>query len=88
MGGVYDTPEFGEGLQMISRRDFLTRSAAALGALPEVLAVPFAATTELRELAAAALDAARHAGATYADIRINRYRSQGTPGDRTSASRP
>ncbi len=30
----------------------------------------------LNDLAAAALDAARSAGATYADIRINRYRSQ------------
>src|SRR5512139_2144637 len=30
----------------------------------------------LRELAAFALERARKAGATYADIRINRYRSQ------------
>jgi TldD protein len=70
---------------MISRRDFLAGSAALTGTLatsdvlrltPEILAVPFAANGELKALAGVALNAARRLGATYADIRINRYRSQ------------
>jgi TldD protein len=70
---------------MISRRDFLAGSAALTGTLaasdvwrltPEILAAPFAANGELKALATIALNAARKLGATYADIRINRYRSQ------------
>ncbi|HEX6039459.1 TldD/PmbA family protein [Longimicrobium sp.] len=69
------------------RRDFLLRSAAttaALGAgqlvLPRMIAAsaprePMDAALN-RELAMRALDAARGAGATYADVRISRNRSQ------------
>ena len=67
-----------------NRRDFLKTSAAA-SAL--VVVTPHSAIasgrlptrwieTEADELMAAALGAARAAGATYADVRIGRYRSQ------------
>ena len=67
-----------------NRRDFLTSSVAATAL---VIAAPDRAIaagrlprrwieTESDELMAAALGAARAAGATYADVRIGRYRSQ------------
>ena len=67
-----------------TRRDFLKTSAAAtaliIAAPNSVLAArrPPARwiETESDELMAAALGAARAAGATYADVRIGRYRSQ------------
>lgn len=64
-----------------SRRDFLMMTGATAGAL----ALPSWARTAQAEdappvdraaVAAAAMDAARKAGASYADIRINRYRSE------------
>jgi TldD protein len=72
------------------RRDFILRSAAAGGALSlvdlrELLAKPARADdfrssrsfdAQERELAFRALDAARAAGATYADVRVNRNHSQ------------
>ena len=64
---------------MIDRRRFV-QSMIALGAaagterVSVLLARPPAG--DLRDLADAALAAARQAGATYADIRINRYRNQ------------
>src|SRR6476661_2494051 len=64
---------------MIDRRRFV-QSMIALGAAAGVrradvlLASP--PTSELKDLADAALAAAKKAGATYADIRINRYRNQ------------
>src|SRR5213593_4709484 len=62
---------------MISRRDFLAGSVLATGSLAarELFAVPFAANGELKALANIALNAARKLGASYADIRICRYRS-------------
>ncbi|HEU0016165.1 MAG TPA: TldD/PmbA family protein [Longimicrobium sp.] len=65
------------------RREFLARSAAAaagLSVLPRGVLhagerVGWDAAAN-RELAMRALDAARSAGATYADVRINRNRSQ------------
>ena len=67
---------------MESRRKFLARcgagaaTLAALGAWPEgsVAGVPDPA--RLADLSAFAMEQARTAGASYADIRINRYRSQ------------
>ena len=67
-----------------NRRDFLKSSAAATAL---VIAAPNSAIaagrlpkrwieTESDELLAAALGAAKAAGATYADVRIGRYRSQ------------
>ncbi|HWC76939.1 MAG TPA: TldD/PmbA family protein, partial [Blastocatellia bacterium] len=70
---------------MISRRRFLADSARvtaglaasnAIGLTPEILGAPFTANGELKALANIALNAARKLGASYADIRINRYRSQ------------
>ena len=70
---------------MISRRDFMAGGAAlagtaaateALRLVPDVLAVPFASNGELKALADVALNAARKLGASYADIRLNRLRSQ------------
>lgn len=64
---------------MIDRRRFV-QSMLAVGAVAGVrpttvlLAAPPAA--ELRDLADAGLAAAKSAGASYADIRINRYRNQ------------
>ncbi len=62
---------------MVSRREFLVRSAKATASLAarELFAVPFAANAELKNLADIALNAARKLGASYADIRICRYRS-------------
>src|SRR5262245_25742297 len=65
-------------LRMIDRRDFV-QSMIALGAATafrpaaELFAAP---NQELKGLADAALSAAKQAGASYADIRINRYRNQ------------
>jgi len=63
---------------MIDRREFV-QSLIALGAATsfrpatELFAAP---SQELKGLADAALTAAKQAGASYADIRINRYRNQ------------
>ncbi len=73
-----------------SRREFVRTSAAAAAAIAGLAAVPAAARAavigappllsfsdaDLRELASVALDAARAAGATYADVRFNRNRTQ------------
>jgi TldD protein len=71
----------------MKRRDFILRAAAAGGALSlldvrELLARParpddFRFDVQERQLAFHALDVARSAGATYADARVNRNRSQG-----------
>jgi TldD protein len=63
---------------MMHRRDFV-QSMLALGAattLRPAAALWAAPNAELKGLADAALTAAKQAGATYADIRINRYRNQ------------
>src|SRR4029453_2357468 len=63
---------------MIDRREFV-QSMIALGAATSLRPAPglFAAPTqELKYLADGARAAAKEAGATYADIRINRYRNQ------------
>lgn len=60
----------------LTRREFLERSsaaAAALAAAPRVTArrlAPATADSAIRELCMVALDAARRAGASYADIRV------------------
>ncbi len=66
---------------MINRREFLARAAAASAGLSLVPGVAHAARLplddpEYRELALRAIDAARRAGASYADVRINRNRTQ------------
>ena len=68
--------------KQMNRREFVARGAAAaagLSLLPRGVAhaarLP-PSDPEYRELAMRALDAARTAGATYADVRINRNRSQ------------
>ena len=70
-----------------TRRDFLRTCGAGAAAwaasslipgeflLSTVAAAPLSRDV-LGELAAFALERARKAGATYADVRINRYRSQ------------
>ena len=68
-----------------TRRDFLKATAATtvalasadlrLGATPQAMAAPAADPFAL-ELANEALNAARGAGASYADVRIGRYRRQ------------
>src|SRR5260221_13248226 len=63
---------------MIDRREFV-QSMIALGAATSLrpAAVLFAAPNQaLKDLADAALATAKQAGASYADIRINRYRNQ------------
>lgn len=70
----------------MKRRDFILRSAVAGGALSvldvrKLLAQParaddFTFDVQERELAFRALDVARGAGATYADVRVSRNRSQ------------
>jgi TldD protein len=63
---------------MIDRREFV-QSMIALGAVTTLrpAAALFAApNAELKGLADAALATAKQAGASYADIRINRYRNQ------------
>ena len=63
------------------RREFLARGAAAAAGLTLLPGVAHAARLplddpEYRELAMRALDAARRAGAAYADVRIHRNRNQ------------
>ncbi|HEU4464342.1 MAG TPA: TldD/PmbA family protein, partial [Gemmatimonadota bacterium] len=68
----------------MKRRTFLRSSAAALGAaaLPAPIAPPLPRDVRRwlepddREIADAALNAARRGGATYADIRISRHFDQ------------
>ena len=69
-----------------TRRDFLKTTAAttaALAAYPHLLAEPAAQTLPAPaadpvaiELANEVLNAARAAGAQYADVRVGRYRQQ------------
>ncbi len=70
----------------VSRRQFLQQSSAALATtavalprgaavVPATAALPQTDAT-IRELALAALDAARSAGATFADVRVSLTRSQ------------
>ena len=63
----------------VSRRDFLKQSGAALAVIPVVQDCPASnlpqADGSIRELAMLALDAAKSAGATYADVRISRAQS-------------
>ena len=64
---------------MIDRRQFVQSMlvlGAATGARPVTVLFGYPPDAELRNLADAALEAAKKAGATYADIRINRYRNQ------------
>jgi TldD protein len=64
---------------MLDRRHFVQSMlvlGAATGLRPATVLFGFPPTGELRDLADAALAAARAAGASYADIRINRYRNQ------------
>ena len=64
---------------MIDRRRFVQSMVvlgAAAGIRPATVLLAQPPSGELRNLADAALDAARKAGASYADIRINRYRNQ------------
>src|SRR5262245_9809293 len=65
-----------------TRRDFI-KSATALTASPRLLLEPVAQTVQAPtadpfaiELANEALNAARSAGASYADVRVGRYRRQ------------
>jgi TldD protein len=64
---------------MIDRRRFVQSMlalGAATGVRPSTVLLAYPPADELRNLADAALAAARAAGASYADIRINRYRNQ------------
>jgi TldD protein len=64
---------------MIDRRRFVQSMlvlGAATGARPSTVLFGFPPGGELSDLADAALAAAKKAGASYADIRINRYRNQ------------
>jgi TldD protein len=64
---------------MIDRRGFvqsLLVLGAATGLRPATVVFGYPPEGELRDLADAALAAAKAAGASYADIRINRYRNQ------------
>src|SRR3954447_16031410 len=65
----------------MKRREFLAHAAAASAGMAVVPGVAHAARLplddpEYRELALRALDAAKRAGASYADVRINRNRTQ------------
>jgi TldD protein len=68
--------------RFLSRRSFLATTLTEASVLPAIrlFAEPADASTkptlELERLGAMALTEARRAGATYADIRINRYRQQ------------
>src|SRR5689334_21563059 len=66
--------------RFFSRRGFLGASAGALVAADRLFGSPAEAPrkpdAELERLGAVALAEAKKAGATYADIRINRYRQQ------------
>ena len=62
-----------------SRRDFLKHSSAALAAAGLVIPTPAPLPQDdanIRELALLGLDAAKSAGASYADIRVSRTRTQ------------
>jgi len=64
---------------MIDRRGFVQSMlvlGAATGLRPATVVFGYPPEGELRDLADAALAAAKSAGASYADIRINRYRNQ------------
>ena len=64
---------------MIDRRRFVQSMialGAAAGVRPATMLFGSPAAGELRDLADAGLSAAKTAGASYADIRINRYRNQ------------
>jgi TldD protein len=64
---------------MIDRRRFvqsLIAAGAAAGARPVTVLFAYPPAGELRDLADAGIAAAKKAGASYADIRINRYRNQ------------
>jgi TldD protein len=64
---------------MIDRRGFVQSMlalGAAAGARPVEVLLAFPPAGELKDLADAALASAKQAGATYADVRINRYRNQ------------
>ena len=64
---------------MIDRRGFvqsLIALGAAAGLRPATTVFGAMASDDLKSLADAALATARKAGASYADIRINRYRNQ------------
>ena len=64
---------------MIDRRQFVQSMlvlGAAAGVRPSTVLFGFPPSGELQDLADAALASAKAAGASYADIRINRYRNQ------------
>jgi TldD protein len=64
---------------MIDRRQFVQSMlvlGAAAGARPTTVLLAYPPADELRDLADAALASAKQAGASYADIRINRYRNE------------
>ena len=64
---------------MIDRRGFVQSMlalGAAAGVQPAEVLFGYPPTDELRDLADAGLASAKQAGASYADIRINRYRNQ------------
>jgi TldD protein len=64
---------------MIDRRTFVHSmlvAGAAAGVRPARVLLAYPPSDELRDLADAALASARKVGASYADIRINRYRNQ------------
>ena len=64
---------------MIDRRHFVQSMVvlgAAAGLRPSTVLFGFPPVDDLRDLADAALSAAKAAGASYADIRINRYLNQ------------
>jgi TldD protein len=64
---------------MIDRRRFVQSMivlGAATGVRPSTVLFGMPPASELRDLADAALASAKKAGASYADVRINRYRNQ------------
>jgi TldD protein len=64
---------------MIDRRSFVQSMlvlGAATGIRPASVLLAYPPAGELRDLADAALASAKAAGASYADVRINRYRNQ------------
>ena len=64
---------------MIDRRGFVQSMlvlGAATGIRPATVLLAYPPAGELRDLADAALASAKAAGASYADVRINRYRNQ------------
>src|SRR5919106_171037 len=64
---------------MIDRRRFVHSMlvfGAAAGVRPSTVLLAYPPADALRDLADAALASAKKAGASYADVRINRYRNQ------------